>query len=373
MLISNLSSLNPILLTHYHEYLSTSWHEERVNLLKQLIARLDSLSLEEASTFSYFLKYQLLRYQQRSYFAGKAPRGLCLHLCPGNVPILSLYSWSIAFITGNVSIVRLSSRTTPQELSLIQIVSSFLEDSGYLDTFVSATSPSSFLEKLSTYADVRLIWGSDQTVSLVKSSFSKASCLDIPFSSKISCLILPASSIITSLSPKEKSLLSNTLYYQHTAPCTAPSTLYIIQDSDVSLTPKDVAVFLANLFLDSSYSAKYNLSTASLKEFSLQKFISLYSGSVYRCDNSPITYTVNSGLYEAPLYHYNLVFKSSLSDIRTCNSPVQTLSYLGYSYNELLASEQLSRFCRIKPVGYTHLFSLDWDGYSLASMLTYHR
>lgn len=51
--------------------------------------------------------------EQRKHMAGRMPLGMVFHLVPSNVPTVAFYSWLMALLTGNSSVVRLSSRIDP--------------------------------------------------------------------------------------------------------------------------------------------------------------------------------------------------------------------------------------------------------------------
>jgi hypothetical protein len=93
-------------------------------------------------------------------------RGLAFHLPPANVDTLFLYSWAVACLTGNASLVRLPS----QMPTIVQrVIDNYLwraEAQDYADLFVSYPVDDAVSAALSAVADVRLVWGGDAKVAL---------------------------------------------------------------------------------------------------------------------------------------------------------------------------------------------------------------
>ena len=60
--------------------------------------------------------------EQRKRMAGRMPLGMVFHLVPSNVPTVAFYSWLMALLTGNSSVVRLSSRIDPMQEAMLAIL-----------------------------------------------------------------------------------------------------------------------------------------------------------------------------------------------------------------------------------------------------------
>lgn len=99
------------------------------------------------------------------------PRGTVFHIPPANVDTLFVYSFVLALLTGNRNIVRLSSRASDQATLIINSLNDVLNE---YPNIASATSMITYghdheiTENISAKCDVRVIWGGDQTIDMIR-------------------------------------------------------------------------------------------------------------------------------------------------------------------------------------------------------------
>ena len=126
------------------------------------------------------------------------PRGIVGHWMAGNVPTLGLLSLLMGLLTKNVNVVKLPrqdqgllsrilrelAEVFPQEAmngrELSRCVAVLRYDRSRLDV----------AKELSRSVNVRVIWGTDEAVSAIRSLPCRPDTLDIPFPSRTSCMIL---------------------------------------------------------------------------------------------------------------------------------------------------------------------------------------
>jgi len=103
-----------------------------------------------------------------------APRGLVFHLPPRNVDTIFVYSWLLAALTGNRSVVRLSPQRSESTSILLRLLRETLaaaaEPARGGTTIVSYGHEEEPTEMLSALCDARVIWGGDQTVEIIRRS-----------------------------------------------------------------------------------------------------------------------------------------------------------------------------------------------------------
>jgi hypothetical protein len=103
-----------------------------------------------------------------------APRGLVFHLPPRNVDTIFVYSWLLAALTGNRSVVRLSPQRSESTSILLRLLRETLaaaaEPARSGTTIVSYGHEEEPTEMLSALCDARVIWGGDQTVEIIRRS-----------------------------------------------------------------------------------------------------------------------------------------------------------------------------------------------------------
>jgi Acyl-CoA reductase (LuxC) len=102
-----------------------------------------------------------------------APRGVVFHVPPANVDTMFVYSWIASVLMGNRNLIRISSSTTPQVELLCRIINQALAeaDPAFRDqtVIVQYGHEREITELFSRAADVRVIWGGDQTVNAIRS------------------------------------------------------------------------------------------------------------------------------------------------------------------------------------------------------------
>ncbi|MFB2866227.1 acyl-CoA reductase [Aeromonas sp. MdU4] len=139
-----------------------------------LSARLQQEGREnpDLAAFGFWLRPRQLG-QQKIRMAGRAPLGMVFHLVPSNVPTVAFYSWIMALLMGNPSVVRLSSRIDPVQEAMLAI----LNDLFSLPEWQEIASRTRFIRYdhdehvtawLSARCRLRIIWGGDETIGRVR-------------------------------------------------------------------------------------------------------------------------------------------------------------------------------------------------------------
>lgn len=101
------------------------------------------------------------------------PRGIVFHVPPANVDTMFVYSWIVSMLMGNRNLVRISSSVTPQVALLCEILNEALAEVNSIfrnqTIIVQYGHEREITETFSRAADVRVIWGGDQTVNAIRS------------------------------------------------------------------------------------------------------------------------------------------------------------------------------------------------------------
>ena len=101
------------------------------------------------------------------------PRGIVFHIPPANVDTMFVYSWIVSLLMGNRNLIRISSSETPQVALLCQILNEALAEADPVfqnqTIIVQYGHEREITELFSRSADVRVIWGGDQTVNAIRS------------------------------------------------------------------------------------------------------------------------------------------------------------------------------------------------------------
>ena len=126
----------------------------------------------------------------------RAPRGLALHIAPGNVDTMFLYSALLSVLAGNVNIVRVSGRESDALTLLLRLLNEALAtlpvDVRACLLIVRYPAEKPINDALSAHADVRVIWGGDDTVRDVRASPLPPHASELTFPSKVSAAVIDA-------------------------------------------------------------------------------------------------------------------------------------------------------------------------------------
>src|SRR5437867_3530295 len=125
------------------------------------------------------------------------PLGLAFHVSPSNVDTIFLYSWALSLLAGNLNVVRVSQNVTPQLDLLLGLLARVMADPRFQsirERNIVLTYPHDdhISRFLSQRADVRLVWGGDETVRRLRSLPAKPTTRDVSFADKVSACMVNA-------------------------------------------------------------------------------------------------------------------------------------------------------------------------------------
>lgn len=101
----------------------------------------------------------------------RVPVGRVLHLAPSNVDTLFIYSWALAYLCGNASVVRLSQESGVVVEALLRLIDSVAagdEELRATNRFVTYGHDDAITTALSAWCAHRVIWGGDEAVASIR-------------------------------------------------------------------------------------------------------------------------------------------------------------------------------------------------------------
>lgn len=128
----------------------------------------------------------------------RVPQGTIFHLPPTNVDTLFVYSWLLAALTGNANVIRLSPNAVDGTALLLGHIGQTLADHpAARDTtaIVSYGHDAEITGELSR-ADVRVIWGGDDTVAAIRAIPAAPWTADLCFPDRYSFAVIDADQVI---------------------------------------------------------------------------------------------------------------------------------------------------------------------------------
>ena len=158
------------------------------------------------------------------------PRGRVFHVTPANVDTMFAYSWLLALLVGNVNIVRLSSRETDLSRRILDIVATVLDRPQFArlraaNLLVRTGHDDRVAATLSSIADVRVVWGGDDTVDYFREFPLPHRGRDVTFPNRHSLALLDAAALRSSSDDEVAGLADrffNDAYWFDQAACSSP-------------------------------------------------------------------------------------------------------------------------------------------------------
>ena len=372
------------------------YSDEVVNFLNELSSVLmkdiESRSYSDVITFAFFCrKANLLNLKKKSHSDSiRFGRGLLFHVAPSNVPVNFAYSLLCGLLSGNRNIVRLPSKDFKQVELIINAIKKVTSTPDFKVfekkiILVKYKRDSEATKYLSSICDVRIIWGGDDTINLIRNNPLKTRAFDITFADRYSICAINTLSYLNDVSingqefaAKIAELFYNDTYLFDQNACTAPHLVVWVGNGDRLEEAKNI--FWSNMH--KLLKTKYNLSPI----LAIDKLTNFYKQSVFMDVNKEIdpdnllwrvsvnALTENIENFKCPAGYFSEFYTDYLNSItNVVNQKYQTLAYYGFDYQELLFfvnDKSLSGIDRIVPVGKTTDFSLIWDGYDLINILT---
>ncbi|MBN1870851.1 MAG: hypothetical protein JW847_09785 [Candidatus Omnitrophica bacterium] len=328
------------------------------------------------------------RYESRRQGRIWLPRGTVVHFAPANVDTVFIYSWIISFLLGNKNIIRLSQGRGQQVNAFLQAVNGLLENKRYQpvsdrNMFICYGHEETVTGSLCAQCDVRVIWGGDETVRLIRQVPLPPYATEIVFADKFSLAAIKSKAVTISTENDLNDLAGkfyNDAFWFNQNACSSPRmVVWIGSKSDNERAKKlfwdalkkviernglkeDVAVGLNRMLTGYSFAAE-----GLADRLSSQGTERPYRLHINDLSDRVRTQHAGGGVFlEMEL--------SSLSLLtRHVTRKDQTLSVYGFDKDEL--SEFSSGLLnggvnRVVQVGQALEFDLIWDGFDLFTYLS---
>lgn len=186
-----------------------------------LLADARSRIQPELVALAWFLRRASLRRLEQDYRELHTddtllvPRGLSFHIPPANVDTIPLYAWALSMLVGNRDLVRLSSRPSPLTDLLLDVVRPVLDraPAGLRQgvAFVRYGHDAHLTEAFSAACDLRLVWGSDETIRQVRKAPLPPWATELAFFERWSFCVL-STSAWTALTPEGQRQLADSIF-----------------------------------------------------------------------------------------------------------------------------------------------------------------
>ncbi|MDC1120384.1 acyl-CoA reductase [Alphaproteobacteria bacterium] len=314
-------------------------------------------------------------------------RGIALHITPANVAMTFAYSLAFGLLAGNANIVRLPSKTFAQTELLIEILSKLLrqKQNQLVKKFICLVAyerSNTISASLSSFVDVRMLWGGDNTISQFKRFPTKARCLDITFSDRFSVSMIKPSAL-GNLNDRELDRVTkrfyNDTYYMDQFGCSSPKSVIWTERKYSSQKKR----FWTSLEKVVQRNYEYDLSTAAEKFYSLS-VLALDADVWFKKLNENFLVTrldVNNNLRNAETIDgkygtFSELHIDSISEfVKLISNKFQTVTYFGVTRKEILDAinaEMSFGVDRVVPIGRAFDMGHIWDGYDVINTAAKH-
>ena len=308
----------------------------------------------------------------------RVPVGRVLHLAPSNVDTLFVYSWALAFLCGNASVVRLSQESGVVVEAILRVVGSVAAEDRELwasNRFVTYGHDDAITTALSAWCAHRVIWGGDEAVAAIRPLPLPPHASERVFGSKYSFAVIDAARY-RSASEKDQagvaSAFFNDLFWFDQMACSSPHVVFWIGPPDVAAP------------------AAHDFERALQSEVARRRFTPPVSSAVHRrsyafglAASADVRVTLDHpGFVGVHLQDRSALDKemcggglfrhlpvSRLSDVLDfVDEGDQTLTHWGLdssALRELAAGAGARGLDRLVPIGEALAFDVVWDGFHL--------
>jgi hypothetical protein len=156
------------------------------------------------------------------------PAGRVFHVAPGNVDTVFVYSWALAYLCGNASIVRVSTSQSPVLARLLGVLATLMSEDAELaaaNCFLTYEHDQAISEALSLWATHRIVWGGDATVALLRSLPLSPHASERTFASKFSFCVMSIAAYLEADEPAAARLAGgffNDVFWFDQMACSSP-------------------------------------------------------------------------------------------------------------------------------------------------------
>ena len=319
--------------------------------------------------------------QQESIVA--VPRGTIFHIPPANVDTMFAYSWVLSILAGNRNLVRISHRAIDQSAYVLK---AFEETLAEYPEVAAGTSVFTYghdvriTREITKAADVRVVWGGDNTVNQMRAIPPEPHGRDISFPDRISMAAIDIESY-NNLTDSGRDTLAenffNDAYWFDQLGCSSPRIVMWVGSSPHQVCSADFFSRVSNVANLKGYSPTTSAAISKIT-YSMQAAI----------DNDIRVHTLHGntlavlelgsfGDFRGEFCGAGMFYQIALPSILHLSPHVkradQTLTVFGIQREDLEGFVKETRgrgIDRIVPIGQALDFDHIWDGMDLLQEFT---
>jgi len=350
---------------------------------KELMRDSSAKAYSDVVTFGFWIrKGSILKLKERfqkndGIYIGK---GVAFHIAPSNVPVNFAYTLVVGLLCGNTNVVRVPSKDFPQVSIICNAINKVLETHETMRPYILCVRygrEKEINDFFSSVADVRVVWGGDQTITELRKSPLPPRSGEITFADRYSLAVIDSESYL-SIDNKAKVAedFYNDTFFSDQNACTSPRLIVwtgnkieeakeLFWEEEYKLVERKYtfqAIQGVNKLTQSYLIAAAELGV-KVEKHSDNLIIRV---SIPRITDYLMDFRDNCG------YFYEYDCKDIMDLTPMCNDKrCQTIGYIGDNQMIMpLIQSGIKGIDRIVPIGKTMDFDLIWDGYNLPSLMT---
>ncbi|GGK98016.1 acyl-CoA reductase [Mangrovihabitans endophyticus] len=313
------------------------------------------------------------------------PRGNVFHVPPANVDTIFVYSWALSALAGNHNVVRISERSANAADTVLEALNATLADAdpiiGRTQRMVTYGREDAITGALSSWADLRVIWGGDAAVDTIRRHPLRPSARDLTFPDRTSWAALCTAGWAAADDATRRAAVlgfTNDAYWFDQAACSSPRTVFLVGDpadadrvQDEFLTLLGAVVAERGWTVDPAMAVEKRVNAYGLAAVGAATGLTFAGNAVTGIALADIEALPRRWLGAGA---FPFVAVRDLADlVPVMNRQDQTFSHFGFTATQLrdFATALGGRGVdRIVPFGSALTFSAVWDGYDLPREFT---
>ena len=349
-------------------------------------------SYPDVVSFAFWIRKANIQKEKEKHVSGypRLGRGLAFHIAPSNVPINSMFSFVFGLLSGNSNIVRISSKEFPQVRLLCEKMNELLEQEAYVsikdeNALIQYERDQEITNHYSAMADVRIVWGGDDTIQEIRKSPMKPRGKEIVFAYRYSFGLISPEYVLGLSAGEMKNLATgfyNDTYLMDQNACSAPHMIVWVSEDQEKIRQAQ------NRFWRQVYEEAQRYTLEDIKSSEKYTSLCLYAAqhgkstedaSVLQYDN--LLYVVDETRAPKALCErrgkFGMFYQCRISDLdEICSAidqKVQTVAVAGIEEVEVrnwIVKNHLPGIDRVVPFGKTLDIGLIWDGYDLITEMS---
>ena len=340
---------------------------ERIEFLATLSQKLLAGDYGAAlKALGFWLRESQLRQWQQEYANDDkvmlAPVGRVFIVSPSNVEGMFAYSWALSYLMGNQTVVRVSEQLTDDQQALFALLESLDKQTAGLSeqAFISYDKRSDWTQTLSQWCQLRMLWGSDQSIESIRQIVLPAQAQEWVFPDRYSVSVLHLTDADIPKLPKlAEGFARDVSTYQQQA-CASPKWVFWYQ-TDKALQQQFWQV--VNTYLENTF--------PSNDRFVATQYLCALGAQ--RVHDKPLSVIEHEAILGQEQLLMGVVGQTQIQNIEQLSdlipSKLQSISEYGLGVEKKSELVVRSQVRQIVSFGQALQFELIWDGVDLPNLL----